>query len=108
MSTNPDFMEYLCEQLREVEGVSYRKMFGEYGVYCRGKIFALVCDNQFYVKPTEKGAAFLGDPVYAPPYEGAKPYFLITELDDAEYLARLTELTWEELPIPKAKKAKRL
>lgn len=107
MATKPDFMEYVCDQLRDAGEITYRKMFGEYGVYCRGKFFAVVCDNQLYVKPTEAGAAVLGTPELAPPYEGAKDYFLIEDLEDRSLLRELILKTCEALPAAAPKKPKK-
>ena len=55
MSTQPSTIDYLLEQLGSAGSVSARKMFGEYGLYCDGKIVALVCDDQFFLKPTPEG-----------------------------------------------------
>ncbi|MFR5876213.1 MAG: TfoX/Sxy family protein [Eubacterium sp.] len=55
MSSNPEFVQYIADQLSESGNITYRKMFGEYGMYCDGKIFALICDNQLFIKITEKG-----------------------------------------------------
>ena len=59
--------------------ITYRKMFGEYGLYSNGKIVALICDNQLFVKPTQSGRDFIGDVDEAPPYPGARDYFLIDD-----------------------------
>ena len=46
-----------------------RKMFGEYGLYCDDVFFAVICDDQFFVKVTPQGeTAFPGLPK-APPYD---------------------------------------
>ena len=90
MATNPEFVQYIADQLHSAGVITYRKMFGEYGMYLDGKIFSLICDNQFFVKITE----------------GAKPYFLVEELDDREWLTELAVRTWKELPVPKPKKKK--
>ncbi len=80
-------------------------MFGEYAVYCEGKVVALICDNQLFIKPTEAGKSFIGDVVEAPPYPGAKPSFLIGEhIEDKEWISHLVRLTEKELPAPKPKK----
>jgi DNA transformation protein len=72
MSTQPSTIDYLLEQLASAGSVSARKMFGEYGLYCDGKIVALVCDDQFFLKPTPEGRAFLGEAVdEQPAYGGA-------------------------------------
>ena len=82
-------------------------MFGEYGIWCDGKIVALICDNKLFMKPTEAGRAFIGNVVEAPPYPGAKNSFLIEErIDDKEWLSELVRLTDNELPAPKPRKKK--
>lgn len=108
MASDIGFVEYVCEQLRDVAGVSYRKMFGEYALYVGDKVAALVCDNQLFVKPTMAGRALLKTPRELPPYDGAKPYFAITDqLEDQEFMAQLFAVTAGELPAPKPRKATR-
>ena len=68
MASDQSFVEYVCDQISEAGDVSYKYMFGEYAIYCEGKVVALVCDNQLFVKPTEGGRGALGDVVEAPPY----------------------------------------
>jgi TfoX/Sxy family transcriptional regulator of competence genes len=107
MATDLGFVEFICEQLREVPGVSHRKLFGEYAIYLGQKVVALVCDDQLFLKPTAAGLALLEAPVEAPPYPGAKPYFVIDEfVDDSEFLATLFRATEGEVPEPKPKKPK--
>ncbi len=50
MASRPEYVAFVCDQLREAGEISSRKMFGEYGIYCDGKIVAMVCDDLFYVK----------------------------------------------------------
>lgn len=104
MATDKDFIEFIVDQMSSVKGISYKKMFGEYAIYCEGKVVAMVADNQLFVKPTAGGRAFLGDVVEAPAYPGAKPGFLIDEVDDNERLCELIRITTQEVPLPKSKK----
>lgn len=104
MASNEEFTKYVAEQLSDAGTITYKKMFGEYGLYCDGKFFACVCDNQLFVKITEEGQAVLQNPETASPYAGAKPYFLISELDDKASLCKLAEVTCKALPEPKPKK----
>lgn len=104
MASNPDFVQYIVDQCGAAGTVEARKMFGDYGVYCNGKIFALVCDNGFYVKPTEAGRRLLRTEDLRPPYPGAKPCFYIEDVDDRDYLSALTRATCAALPEPKPKK----
>lgn len=108
MASDSDFVEFICDQLGDATRITFRKMFGEYALYFQGKVVALVCDNQLYVKPTAGGQTLLGQVITAPPYPGAKPYFLIQEqLDDRETLSALIRVTALELPEPAKKKPKR-
>jgi TfoX/Sxy family transcriptional regulator of competence genes len=108
MASDLSFVEYVLDHLEEDCLVSYRKMFGEYGLYSDGKLFGLVCDNRLLVKPTEGGRAFIGRVVEALPYPGAKPSFLIEDqIEDAEWLSELVRITTRELPPPKPKKRKK-
>ncbi|MGD9613435.1 MAG: TfoX/Sxy family protein [Kiritimatiellia bacterium] len=108
MATDQEFMEFLADQMSGAGEVSYRKMFGEYAVYCGGKVVALVCDNQLFVKPTAAGRAYVGTPVEAPAYPGAKNSFLIEDaFEDREWISELIRITAKALPVPKPKKSKR-
>lgn len=107
MASDPDFLQYITEQLSGVYGLSHRKMFGEYALYMGRKVVALVCDNQLFLKPTAAGRALLEHPTEAPPYPGAKPYLLIdSALDDRDLLAELFRATEREMPEPKLKSKK--
>jgi TfoX/Sxy family transcriptional regulator of competence genes len=102
MASDPGFIEFVCEQVRGAGRIAHRRMFGEYALYCDGKVVALVCDNQLFLKPTRAGGALLGRVREAPPYPGARMYFLIdTQLDDAESLAAVVRATAAELPEPR-------
>ena len=104
MASTEEFVKYVADQLRDAGEIVYRKMFGEYGIYCDGKIFGLICDDQLFLKITEAGKAAEPRLSEAPPYEGAKPYFLIEELDERERLCTLVKETYRELPAPGPKK----
>jgi len=107
MASDLQFVEYACEQMRGAGAITVRKMFGEYAVYCEGKVVALICDNQLFVKPTVAGRAYAGKVSEAPPYPGAKPFLLIDEkLDDRPWLTALIAATERELPVPVPKKPK--
>ena len=105
MATDPNFPKFVADQIDGKCDVSYRNMFGEYVLYSKGKVVALICDNQLFMKPTEAGRAFIGDVVEAPPYPGKNPFFLIQdEIEDGEWLTELVALTEKELPKPKPRR----
>lgn len=108
MASDQDFLDFIVDQLESAGTITSRKMFGEYCIYCDGKVTALVCDNQLFVKPTEAGRAFIGDVVEAPPYPGAKLSFLIKDqFEDRDWISELVRITSAELPEPKPKKKKK-
>lgn len=108
MATDQNFVDFVLDQLAGVEKITCKKMFGEYGIWANGKIFALVCDNKLFIKPTDAGRAFIGNPTEVPPYPGAKNSFLIEDkLDDREWLVELVNLSLPELPMPKPRKKKK-
>ena len=103
MASDKEFVAFVCEQLRGAGEIASRRMFGEAAVYLDGKVVGLVCDNQLFVKPTAIGRATLGAPTEAPPYPGASNWFLMTDLDDPEFLATLIRDTADALPASKIK-----
>lgn len=107
MASNSEFVQYIADQLGAAGQITYRKMFGEYGMYLDGKIFALVCDDQLFIKITEAGRKLRPELVEVPPYEGAKNYLLVEDIDDREALVELVTVTCAELPAPKPKKPKK-
>ncbi|MFT3756266.1 MAG: TfoX/Sxy family protein [Pseudoxanthomonas sp.] len=109
MATDRDFIEYVHEQSGLADALTYKKMFGEYGIYLDGKIVALAADNRCFLKPTDAGRALLTTVAEAPPYPGAKNWFVIDEyLDDSERLQRLFRATADALPVPKPKQVRKL
>lgn len=108
MASDQSFVDFIIDQIDSSGRVTYKKMFGEYGLYSDTKLFGLVCDNKLFVKPTSSGREFIGDVVEAPPYPGAKSSFLIEDkLEDKDWLKELVRLTVLELPEPKPKKKKK-
>ena len=108
MASDKEFVDFIVDQIENAGQITYKKMFGEYAVYSDGKIFALVCDNKLFIKPTDAGRVFIQDVVEAPPYPGAKLSFLIEDkLEDREWISNLVKITVKELPEPKPKKKKK-
>ena len=104
MACNTDFAQYVAVQCAGAGEITLKKMFGEYAIYCNGKIFGLICDDMFFLKPTKAGLSLLRTVDLRPPYEGAKDYFYIADLDDRDYLSSLVRESCKELPMPKPKK----
>jgi len=108
VASDLSFVEFVVDQLDEDCAGTYKRMFGEFGLYSDGKFFGVICDNRLFIKPTEGGRAFIENVVEAPPYPGARPSLLIEDkIEDAAWLSELVRITARELPAPKPKKRKR-
>jgi len=108
MSSDQNFVDFVLDQIQGAGEITVKRMFGEYGIYSDGKIFGLVCDNKLFIKPTLAGKKFIGKPVEAAPYPGAKPSFLIEDqLEDCQWLSELIKISLPELPMQKTKSKKR-
>jgi DNA transformation protein and related proteins len=106
MASDREFVTFVCEQLRGAGDISSKRMFGEAAIYHQEKVVGLVCDNQFFLKPTEPGRLKIGSPTEAPPFPGASNWFLMADIDDPEFLADLVRTTAAALPMPKPKSAR--
>lgn len=104
MASDLDFVKFIADQIFDECEISFRKMFGEYALYSKGKVVALICDNQLFIKPTNAGKEYMGEFIEAPAYPGAKPSLLIQDqIENAEWLSKLILITEKELPKPKLK-----
>jgi len=105
MASKKSTVDFILEQIEEAGSVFAKKMFGEYGIYCNGRIVAFVCDDQLFVKPTSSGRKFIGDVVEGFPYPGAKPYLLISDelWNNRKWLTTLFKISASELLLPTKK-----
>ena len=106
MATRKEYLDYVLEQLSDLEGVTHRAMMGEYLLYFQGKLFGGVYDDRLLVKPVPAARALLPDAPEEAPYEGAKPMLLVEDMEDRDLLARLVTAMEPELPAPKKKSKK--
>ena len=104
MGSSKEYLEYVLEQLSDLDDISYRAMMGEYIIYYRGKIVGGIYDDRFLVKPVKSAMAMMPDANMELPYEGAKEMILVDDVDDREFLAELLEAMYEELPAPRKRK----
>ena len=101
MASSQDYLQFILEQLSELDGISYRAMMGEFILYYRGKIVGGIYDDRLFVKPVKSAAAYLRAPTYELPYDGAKEMLLVDDIDDKGYLSGLFDAMYDELPAPK-------
>ena len=103
MASSKSYLEFILEQLSELDDISYRAMMGEYVLYYRGKVFGGIYDDRFLVKLTKTAKAMMPDADMELPYEGAKEMILVDDVENKEFLRDLLEAMYGELPAPKKK-----
>lgn len=104
MASSKEYLEYILEQLSDIEDITYRAMMGEYIIYYRGKIIGGIYDDRFLVKPVKSAMAMMPDADMELPYEGAKEMLLVDDVENREFLGELLEAMYEELPAPRKKR----
>ncbi len=107
MASSREYLDFVLEQLSELDDVSHRAMMGEYIIYYQGKVIGGIYDDRFLVKQTKSAKELMPDAALELPYEGAKEMLLVDNLDDKEFLAALFNAMVNELPAPKKRKSKR-
>ena len=105
MASGKGYLDFILDQLSELEDVSYRAMMGEFILYYHGKVIGGIYDDRFLVKPTKSAAAMMPNAQRELPYEGAKEMLLVDNVENREFLRELLEAMDGELPAPKKKKA---
>ena len=97
MASSETFLMFILDQLSDLEGISYRKMMGEYIVYYRGKIVGGIYDDRLLIKPVRSAISFMPNASYELPYEGAKKMLLVDNVDDKQFLTELFNIMYEDL-----------
>lgn len=107
MATSKEYMEFLMEQLSELDGVYYRSMMGEYLIYYKDKVAAYICAERFLVRPVPSAIRLLPEAEYDSMTDGGRKKLLrFDDVDNRELLIDLFVSIYEELPKPKARKKK--
>ena len=106
MASSKEYLHFILEQLSALDDISYRSMMGEYILYYRGKIVGGIYDDRLLVKKTRSALECMPAAVCDFPYEGAKEMLLVEEIDNKEFLTKLFEAMYKELPLPKPRRRK--
>ena len=104
MASSKEYLEFILEQLSNLDDITYRPMMGEYIIYYKRKIVGGIYDDRFLVKPTKSATAIMPNASMETPYKGAKEMLLVDEVDNKDFLAELFNAMYDELHIPKEKK----
>ena len=105
MASSREYLDFVLEQLSDLDDISYRSMIGEYIVYYRGKIIGGIYDNRFLVKPTQSALAMMPEASMEIPYEGAKQMIQVDNVENRLFLRKMIEAMFDELSEPKKKRS---
>ena len=103
MASSKNYLEYVLEQLSELNDITYRAMMGEFIIYYQGRVIGGIYDDRFLVKNTKTARALMPDVYLELPYEGAKEMLLVEDIENKAFLKELFEAMVNELPLPKKK-----
>lgn len=104
MGSNKEYLEYVLDQLSDLEDITYRAMMGEYIIHYQGKIIGGIYDDRFLLKPVKSAISMMPDVKMELPYDGAKEMLLVEDLEDKDFLAEVIEAMYDELPSPRKRK----
>lgn len=106
MASSRSYLEFILDQLSELDDITYITMMNEFILYYQGKVFGGIYDDRFLVKPTESAKKLMPHASYEVPYDGAKEMLLVDNVDSRQFLRELVEAMYPELPAPKKRKKK--
>ncbi len=104
MASSKEYLDYVLEQLSELEDITYRAMMGEYIIYYCNKVVGGIYDDRFLVKNIKSARNMMKDAALELPYEGAKEMLLVDNIENKDFLKDLFEAMYDELPALKKKK----
>ena len=107
MASSKEYLDFILEQVSELDNVSYKAMMGEFIIYYKGKIIGGIYDDRLLVKSVQSAINYMPNAVYELPYDGAKEMLLVDDVDNKEYLTGLFNSMYDELPAPKPKPKKK-
>ena len=103
MASSKEYLDFVLEQLSDLNNIRYRPMMGEFIIYYKDKVIGGIYDDRFLVKQTNSSKKLMPDAPLELPYEGAKEMFLVEEIENKEFLSELFNSMVDELPTSKKK-----
>ena len=91
MASTKEYRDYIIEQLSEVPNITCRPMMGEFLLYSAGVLFGGIYDDRLLIKIVPENEQYeMSESI---PYDGAKPMYLVEDVDDREKLAEIVKNT---------------
>ena len=106
MASSKEYLNFVLENLSDLEDITHRAMMGEFIIYYKGKIAGGIYSNRLLIKPVKSAVEYMPTVSYEIPYKGAKEMMLVEEVDNKGFITELFKTMYDELPAPKSKKKK--
>lgn len=103
MASSKEYLDFVLDQLSELNEINYRAMMGEYIIYYRGKVVGGIYDDRFLVKNIKSAKELMPEAILELPYDGAKEMLLVDDIENKDFLRELLEAMYNELPARKEK-----
>ena len=100
MASSKEYLDFILEQVSELDNVSYKAMMGEFIIYYKGKIIGGIYDDRLLVKSVQSAINYMPNAVYELPYDGAKEMLLVDDVDNKEFIIGLFDAMYDDLPGP--------
>jgi len=103
MASSKEYLEFVLEQLSDLNGISHRAMMGEYVIYYQGKVIGGIYDDRFLVKTTDSARRLLPNAIFELPYQGANE-MILADVDNRDLLNNLIPAIASDLSTTKKKR----
>ena len=97
MASSKEYLQFILDQLSDLEGITHRQMMWEYILYFHWKIVGGIYDNRLLLKPTNIVKETINELEMEVPYPWAKPMIYVDNVDNSDYLQKLIVDTYNEL-----------
>ena len=95
MATRKEYRDYILEELSLLDNITCKSMMGEYLLYYNGILFGGIYDERLLVKIVDSNKQYKMEE--AIPYKGAKPMYLVADVDNQEILRDIVIDTCKDL-----------
>ena len=91
MASTKEYRDFVLEQLSEAPNITCRPMMGEFLFYSNNVLFGGIYDDRLLVKIVPENKQYrMSESI---PYDGAKPMYLVENVDNKEQLAEIVKIT---------------
>ena len=95
MASTKEYRDFILEQLSVLDDIICKPMMGEYLLYYNKVLFGGIYDDRLLVKRVDANKKY--NMHEAIPYDGAKPMYLVDDVDNSDILKEIVIDTYKGL-----------